>query len=1746
MKRILGLDLGTNSIGWAIVEIDHDKKIVRIIALGSRTIPMEEDEISKFENGGKLKSSAANRTEDKSIRKNKARFLLRRDRLHCVLNLLQWLPEHYKLDIEFVDEKGKRSGKIIKGKEPKLAYEIDDNGKWIFIFRDAYAEMEQEFKSVHPELFYNKRKSKHNKGKSEKQTEIPYDWTLYYLRKKGLSQELTKEELAWVTMSFLQKRGYEKVMGKDEKEQKEGEISEIINAKVVSVEQLSKKTPEGLNIYHIILADEYKNIVFEYDEDASYQITQLNEFKLLEKISKLSKDNDDIAKATVEIRISEIKNIEITDVINTHEKRKENTIYNLATGWTPKFQSRYVPKLKGTHRDFVITTTYNQKGIITKKRNIKMPDKDSGQLIKLKTEASIQEYNSINKTVGVGSYIYDALLRNPNQKIKAGLVETIERDFYETELRAIINVQKQFHPELQDKQRYMDAIRMLYPNNESHRNALAQRDFTALLGDDIIFYQRDLKTKKSEIADCRYEYVTFKKDGKEEKKPLKGIAKSNPLYQEFRLWQFIKRLKIIKLESENEQGEKLVNIDVSDRHLTPSAKEDLYEWLNNKKEVTQSAVLRKLGLDESNYTWNFDADHKEPCNETRYEFVLRLKRIKGFDWNTFLNAKSKVHDPKKKNGSEGIVDGPSNEYLLWHFFYSVKKRDERVKGFPSLIEKLLNNAGIDLSYKNKVIEMLSSISTYKSEYRTYSEKAIKKLLPFMRLGKYWKQEDVECIKTIYPIKPEVLAKENIQGEITDLQGLWVSSACYIVYGRYSETNDETHWTQPSQIKDYLLSKEFKHNSINNPVVEKVLRETLMVVHDIWTTFGEEEGTFTKEDGTPVTTYKKYFDQINIEIGTSLKKNNKQKDLDSKKNAENRLANERAFKLLQELKTCYSLNSIEENSPYPKTKLRILEEGIIDSIRFDKDDKVYDYEVETDEKKFTKKEIRELLKKEASSISPNDILRYRLWLEQRYISPYTGEPISLSNLFDRTKYQIDHVFPQERITFDSLDNKVICEAIINQAKGAMTGYEFILKANGKAFYKGQSRIVLTPIDYIKKIENNISNPKKKEILLSKTIPNKFGNNQLNNTRYIAKLAMELLSNVVREEGEKEFKSKNVLVVSGGITSRLKKDWQLDDAWNELIKPRFVHLNQLLETEEFISSRKINGHEIEIPVIPTEKITISGELTNNQPKMFLPSDVSKKRIDHRHHALDALIVALTTDYHVNYINNQSGSDLDINSSQRIGERKDLKAKYMSTKRREDGTKIKFFLPPMQYKEGGKTISYKYAYKNLAPQSVFKDVVVFALQNTLATFKQRNHIMRQRTNWITHPDYKDGMPEKNLEQKKKYSVRQSLHEKTFYGKRTFRPMPIENAINKPELIVENRIRHLIQSLYQEGLKKDQIVQKLKGTDPVVYIKEACAVTQWNECHSISILAKSDKSKIVKEIECAVDICVQNILKRHLAKYDSVKLTISEAALYYEDIVYEEQKSIVDDYLNSGKESDNKIDVFVRNKEFGDKPLVHNPQLAFSADGIEDMNKHITELNNGKSHKPIYRVKFAQTLGKMFPVAEIEDGKPITVKTKQFVCTDKGSNIVCGIYKSDKGKTKFIVPTLREIIDAERTGKELFPESYPNPKYFDFKLRFTLSPLDMVYMPTKDEIENAHLNDCIDYSRIYIMNNVEEEHMYFIPCNIAAEIIKNEIDLRKDKNGILIGSCECKTAKCDGLAIKDYCIPLKVDRLGNIIKVG
>ena len=57
MKKILGLDLGTNSIGWAVVngeEVSDGLKLTGIQAAGSRIIPMSADQMGDFEKGNSI------------------------------------------------------------------------------------------------------------------------------------------------------------------------------------------------------------------------------------------------------------------------------------------------------------------------------------------------------------------------------------------------------------------------------------------------------------------------------------------------------------------------------------------------------------------------------------------------------------------------------------------------------------------------------------------------------------------------------------------------------------------------------------------------------------------------------------------------------------------------------------------------------------------------------------------------------------------------------------------------------------------------------------------------------------------------------------------------------------------------------------------------------------------------------------------------------------------------------------------------------------------------------------------------------------------------------------------------------------------------------------------------------------------------------------------------------------------------------------------------------------------------------------------------------------------------------------------------------------------------------------------------------------------------------------------------------------------------------------------------------------
>ncbi|MFZ1800907.1 MAG: type II CRISPR RNA-guided endonuclease Cas9, partial [Chitinophagaceae bacterium] len=564
-KKILGLDLGTNSIGWALIDHNFESKAGKIIGMGSRIIPMDAAKLGDFEKGNPV-SATAERTNQRGVRRLLERDLLRRERLHRVLNKLKFLPNHYADEIDFEQ----RLGQFLRGAEPKLAYRKNSDNKFEFLFQKSFLEMVEDFKNHQPELIANGKK-------------VPFDWTIYYLRKKALKNKIEKEELAWVLLHFNQKRGYFQLRGEED------EVDEMKSVKFFS-----------LRVIKVEAAEQAKN-----KDDIWYNV-------------------------------------------------------NLENGWIYRRSSKSFLDWEGKIKEFIVTEDLNSDGSIklkkdgTECRSFKAVDSEIDWIaIKKSTEEKIE---NIHKHIG--TFIYDTLLKKPDQKIRGKLIRTIERKFYKEELKQILEEQKKHHTELQNPDLYRACLDELYAFNESHKKNIANKDFTYLFMDDIIFYQRPLKSKKSLISNCPMEQRQFKNEHGELKiQSVKAIAKSHPLFQEFRLLQFLKNLKIFRKDMHQD-------LDVTNEFLpTIDDRIKLLDWLNDKAEIDQKGFLRYFDLkkEAENYRWNYVEDRKYSLNETRGEILKRIIKL-GISPDFLTKEK---------------------EERLWHILYSVEDKNEIVKALTT-------------------------------------------------------------------------------------------------------------------------------------------------------------------------------------------------------------------------------------------------------------------------------------------------------------------------------------------------------------------------------------------------------------------------------------------------------------------------------------------------------------------------------------------------------------------------------------------------------------------------------------------------------------------------------------------------------------------------------------------------------------------------------------------------------------------------------------------------------------------------------------------------------------------------------------------------------------------------------------------------------------------------------------------------------------------------------------------------------
>ena len=1438
MKKILGLDIGTNSIGAALININEFGKEGNIEWLGSRILPLDGDSLSKFENGGQVETKAANRRMLRSSRRLKQRYKLRRTRLIKVFKSLGWVtpdfPENFK--------------------EYDCSFNIN-----------KYLPISEASKNEAHEAFGTDK--------------ISEDWLVYFLRKKALEQKITLQELARIIYMLNQRRGFKS------------------SRKEIKIEEENEQ----------------------------------------EKWPKISK--------WVEI-------LPVTSIIEI-SKEKDKSTYKVTAGkYVGQIIRRYKPDWTGKEIELEVTRKTIKS--LEEIYSFKIPDTSDWEKQKAALHKDIYLWINSGLCRTIGEYFFVHLREDKNYRIRQRIVE---RELYKQELLAIWEMQKTFYKQLIKAPELPAISKMLYHSNSDKQKELCANDLFYVFANDIIYYQRGLKSQKHSIDVCRFEKKEYVNEGEKVSLGVKVAPKSSPEFQEFRIWQDIHNLRIYE-----ENG----IVEVTETYINNDVKAKLYKIFDSSNEVSANTVLKSIDKNLS------DKTHK-------VNLFANREKLKGNETKATFRKVFKKHNYE---GGEQLLQDDVMFYKLWHILYSLNEE----KDLKSAFTKLKWKDGFTVNLPEMVINHLSKLPELPKQYAAYSSKAIKKLLPIMRCGLFWNADQVtpqiaeriekivrnEIDESIDTRTADFINKFALQNE-NYISGMPLWLATYAVYGKHSERTSDEKYTNYEQIN---VDKLIPANSLRNPFVEKVIRETLQVIKDICEKYGQP-------------------DEIHIELARELKKTAEEKLQISEANSKNFAERERIKKLLAEFKegNPQSLADIE------KFKLWKANGGTESNKRFE-----------------------ELFNKKNEFITGAEIETYRLWADQNHLSPYTGKPIPLSLLFNKTAYEIEHIFPRSRFFDDSFANKVICETGVNKEKDKRIARLFIQQYSGHTFKNGgHTFTILNEDEYVAHCKK-IFKGKKLRNLLAETIPVDFVSRQLNDTRYISKKLSELLYPVAKEK-------EGIIFSGGSISSELKEKWGLNKVWKELLRPRFERLES------------ITGEQMVIP-------------DNTDANKFHFAK-EYKRIDHRHHALDALIIAATTREHIRYLNTLNAADND--------DRKMLRRRLVNTG-------IRDFVQPWP---------------------LFTKEVKEKLNEIIVSHKATNRVVTKPFNKYLKWVEKDGIFVKEFV--KQTQPREFDKSWTAIRRSMFKEP--QGIVYLKEIVLKK-----LNDAITIQIKKEQTPNK-KGQQPPDYIYDQAIRPQVKSLikqYNGDILAIKTYLK-KNPLKDALGNVIDKVAIAEFNEYAAKRVSL--------DASFDDKKIAKIPYANHTP-ADGKHQTLsqILKQHLQDQ---EKPELAFVGEGLDMLHK--------KVGYPIRKVTI------------YESKDPETKFKGKYYETDKGGNVFFIIVLNAKGeRVKMYTLPLLEAI--ERLANKL-----PLADIDDGQIFFTLSPNELVYIPEEEEnIKGINWNDKANlFEKIYKVVSFTKSQCFFVPHFVSKSLSEDSTEL---------GANNKSERAWNGIMIKNSCIKLKSDRLGNI----
>ena len=444
-------------------------------------------------------------------------------------------------------------------------------------------------------------------------------------------------------------------------------------------------------------------------------------------------------------------------------------------------------------------------------------------------------------------------------------------------------------------------------------------------------------------------------------------------------------------------------------------------------------------------------------------------------------------------------------------------------------------------------------------------------------------------------------------------------------------------------------------------------------------------------------------------------------------------------------------------------------------------------------------IRAIIQEYGLRATRNNVIKYRIFREinndESKINAsgiYCGKAFGLTQALSGDEIDIEHIIPKSILFDDSQSNKTLSHRKCNLDKGNSTAYDFMCTKSEAEFTAYIERVN----DLYK--QKVIGKGKRDKFLMkAKEIPQDFIERQLNETRYIAKKAKELLEQVCY----------TVYATGGGVTSYLRNIWGYNEVLMNLQLPKYRELGL------------------------TEQRTIE-----RPDKTLTQIEVIKdwnKRDDHRHHAIDALVIACTRKGFIQRINTLNASDTRNNM------RKDIDALTAYDNKKSLLENYFFSLKPFSTKQVEDTAS-----------------------EILVSFKPGKRV-------ATLSKYKA----KGINKVKGVIIpRGALSEESVYGKiKSTESKPVKYLFENPHLIFKPYIKVLVEEKLMEHGNNAKLALASLKKEPIYLDEEKTIVLEYGTCFKEEYIIRYPLGPDFKKQEKIIDTRIKSIIQARLKEHDN-----------------------------------------------------------------------------------------------------------------------------------------------------------------------------------------------------------------------------------------------------------------------------------